>query len=266
MDIQNKSIVITGAASGIGRSLLEALAEYPCRILAVDVNADALNVACNEVRGNSCQASIKLHVCDLSSRENVDRFFDAALRSLGRIDLFFANAGFAYYEQVEAPDWEHIEKIFRLNVFNTLYTIEKMQSLYEEEPYKVVVTASAMAFIAVPGYALYSATKAALDRFADGYRWQMKDPGKLMLVYPIATRTGFFRAAGKNVPSAWPSQTPERVARTILRGVRADRKTVSPSGLFSLLMFLDRFLPVHRLEQAIEQRRLLKWLKESDGS
>jgi short-subunit dehydrogenase len=261
MDIANKNIILTGAASGIGRALLELLAALPCRILAVDLNPDALKEACARLTGKT--ANITPFVCDLSSRENVDRLFDEAIKSMGRIDLFFANAGFAYYEQVELPDWNHIEKIYRVNVFNTIYTIEKMQAIYPDEPYKVVVTASAMAFIAVPGYAIYSSTKAALDRFADGYRWQMKDPRKLMMVYPIGTRTGFFRAAGHNVPEAWPTQTPETVARAILRGVRADRKTVSPSALFSIIMFLDRFLPMHWLEQSMEQKRLEGWLAKN---
>jgi short-subunit dehydrogenase len=260
MDITNKNIILTGAASGIGRALLEQLATVPCRILAVDLNPAALEEACAALTGKP--AAVTSFVCDLSSRENVDRLFDEAIQSMGRVDLFFANAGFAYYEQIEQPDWEHIEKIYRVNVFNTIYTIEKMESLFADKPYKVVVTASAMAFIAVPGYAIYSSTKAALDRFADAYRWQVKDPRKLVMVYPIGTRTGFFRAAGHNVPEAWPTQTPETVARAILRCVKADRKTVYPSALFSLVMFLDRFLPMHRLEQSMEQKRLEGWLAE----
>ncbi len=259
MDLADKHIILTGAASGIGRALLELLVEYPAHILAVDVNAEGLQATCNEILLTSHPATITPYVCDLSTAENVDRLFEHAIQALGRIDLFIANAGFAYYEQIEVPDWEHLERIFRVNVFNTLYTIEKMQSLYGDEPYKVVVTASAMAHLAVPGYAIYSATKAALHRFADGYRWQMKNPRKLMLVYPIATRTGFFEAAGEGVPSAWPSQEPETVARAILRGIRRDRKSVSPSFLFSLVLFLDRFLPVHWLEQWIEQRRFDQW-------
>jgi short-subunit dehydrogenase len=258
MNINHKTIVLTGAASGIGKALLEMLAERSCCILAADRDAAGLEAACLRLKGKS--AAITPFVSDLSSRESVDRLFEAAIRTLGKIDLFFANAGFAYYEQIEKPDWEHIEAIFRVNVFNSLYTIEKMQALYGMEPYKVVVTASAMAFIGVPGYALYSSSKAALDRFADSYRWQMKDARCLMLVYPIATRTGFFRAAGENVPSAWPSQAPEIVARAILRGIKHDRKRVSPSFLFSLVLFLDRFLPMHWLEQVIEQRRLSRWL------
>ncbi len=257
MQLSDQSIVLSGAASGIGLALLEELADLPCRVLAVDVNALALEAACARLNGKAAQ--ITPYACDLSSRANVDALFEQALSTLGRIDIFFANAGFAYYEEIEAPDWEHIERIFRVNTFNTLYTIEKMQALYGRGPYKVVVTASAMAFLAVPGYALYSATKAALHRFADAYRWQLDDPRKLMLVYPIATRTGFFRAAGEDVPAAWPSQTPQQVARAILRGVRRDRQTVFPSPVFCLFLFLERFLPIGRLEQAIEQRRLQVW-------
>jgi short-subunit dehydrogenase len=263
MKLEHQRIVLTGAASGIGLALLKQLADRPGQILAVDVNASGLETACKRLEGGAAQ--IIPYACDLSTPENVDALFETALRTLGRIDLFFANAGFAYYEEIRQPDWAHIERIFRLNTFNTFYTIEKMQSLYGNTPYKVVVTASAMAFLAVPGYALYSATKAALHRFADAYRWQLADRRKLMLVYPIATRTGFFRAAGENVPAAWPSQTPEAVARAILRGVRFDRQTVSPSPLFSLFLLLDRFLPLHWLEQAIEQRRLRTWLKKTGG-
>lgn len=70
-----------------------------------------------------------------------------------------------------------------------------MQACYGRAPY-----ASGMAFLGIPGYALYAATKAALHRFADSYRWQMDGHRKLTLVYPIATRTAFFRAAGKGIP------------------------------------------------------------------
>jgi short-subunit dehydrogenase len=259
MDLIHKCIVLTGAASGIGLALMERLADQPVQLLAVDVNAAALEVACDRLAGS--QAAITPLVCDLSCQTSLDQLFVQAVSRLGKIDLFIANAGFAYYECIETPDWDHLERIFRVNVFNTLYTIEKMKSLNSDQPYKVVVTASAMAHIGVPGYALYSATKAALDRFADAYRWQMQNPRQLMLVYPIGTRTGFFQTAGRDVPFAWPTQSPEQVAASILSGIRRDRGRVYPSILFRMVLFFDRFLPVHRAEQAIEQHRFQTWLK-----
>jgi short-subunit dehydrogenase len=259
MQLENKSIVLTGAASGIGLALLERLAARPVRILAADLNAEALEAVCQRLAGQS--ATLTAWPCDLSSPEALERLFAEALSRLGQIDLFIANAGFAYYERIEAPDWERLERIYRVNVFNTLYTIAKMQTLYGERPYKVVVTASAMAQIAVPGYAVYASTKAAVDRFVDGYRWQLDDPRKLMVVYPISTRTGFFQAAGKDVPLPWPSQTPQAVARAIEAGIRRDRQRLFPSLTYRLILFLDRFLPMHSLVQILEQRRFRQWLE-----
>jgi len=266
MDLVNKKIVLTGAASGIGLALLHLLAGQPVQILAVDVNETALKTVCNDLvqlpGGGKTVPLGKVipYVCDLSAPENVDTLFDFALAKFGGIDLFIANAGFAYFEQIEKADWAHIEKIYRVNVFSTLYIIEKMQALFGDKPYKVAVTASAMAHIAVPGYAIYSSTKAALDRFADGYRWQMEDPRRLMLAYPITTRTNFFQSAGSAVPMPWPIQTPVVVAKAILNGIRKDRQRVYPSFMFQLVLLLKRFLPTHWLVQYIEQQRMNSWL------
>ncbi len=258
MELNDKTIILTGAASGIGQAVLTLLAEYPVRLLAVDSNANALKAACAPLAGQP--ARITPYDGDLSAPAAVDQLFADALAALGSIDLFIANAGFAYFEKIETPDWEHIEKIFCVNVFSALYAFEKMQALNAGREHKTVITASAMAHIGVPGYAIYSSTKAALDRFADAYRWQMNDPRELMLVYPIATRTAFFRAAGEGVPTPWPSQTAEAVARAIIRGIWHDATHVHPSLTFQLILLLKRFLPMHWLVQYLEQRRFLKWL------
>ena len=270
MDLVNKKIVLTGAASGIGLALLNMLARQQVQILAVDVNEEALKTVCNNLlqltkdSNTIPDAKVTPYVCDLSAPENVEKLFDIAKALLGGIDLFIANAGFASYEQIEKEDWAHIEKIYRVNVFRYLYIIEKMQALYGEKPYKVADTASAMAHIAVPGYAIYSSTKAALDGFADGYRWQMKDQRRLMLVYPITTRTNFFQTAGTAVPTPWPSQTSDVVAKAILAGIRKDRQRVYPSFMFQLILFLMRFLPTHWLVQYLEQKPMNNWLLLKD--
>jgi len=262
MKLHNSHVVITGAASGIGREVLRLLAFHQLEVIAVDVNAAMLTEACDELATGS--ARIIPFVCDLSSPQAVDDLFLYTLSQLGGIDLFIANAGFAYYEEILQPDWEHIKHIFEVNVFSSLYILEKMQSLFSDQPYKVIITASAMAHIGVPGYAFYSATKAALDRFADAYRWQMDDPHKLMLVYPIGTRTNFFKTAGEGTPFSWPTQSPEAVARAMIRGIKKDRKTVFPSRIFSLVLLINRiFPPLRWLVQFLEQRRFKRWKKSA---
>lgn len=259
MKIDQSHIVLTGAASGIGQALLTLLAGRPAQIIAADKNAEGVQAACAALAHP--KARIIPTACDLSTPAAVERLFEQALADLGSIDLFIANAGFAYYEEITQPDWAHIEQIYRVNAFAPLYILQKMQVLHGEQPYKVVITASAMAHIGVPGYALYSSTKAALDRFADAYRWQMRDPRQLMLAYPIATRTTFFHTAGgSQVPVPWPSQTPEAVARAILWGIEHDQMRVYPSRVFrAVLLITPVFPPLRWLVQRLEQRRFEKW-------
>ncbi len=65
------------------------------------------------------------YTCDISSALNIDRLFVDAKQILGGIDIFIANAGFAYYGEIDKPDWINIEQIYRTNVFSPLYCIGK---------------------------------------------------------------------------------------------------------------------------------------------
>jgi short-subunit dehydrogenase len=261
MRLEQQRVVLTGAASGIGRALLERLAGYPAQVLAADVNAAGLEQALDAVKGRPAQVSV--FVGDLGRAEQVDALFEQALARMGGIDLFFANAGFPYYESLEVPDWEHIEKIYRVNVFSPIYAALKLRQVSAGRAYRVVVTASAMGMLALPGYALYSSTKAALQRFAEAYRFELGERAALTMVYPIGTRTQFFQAASqKAAPQTFPSQSAEQVARLIVRGVERDRADIYPSLLFRVFIGLDRYLPfLRRVEQWIELKRFERWRK-----
>lgn len=171
MDIQQKRIVVTGAASGIGRALLQQLAGYPAQIVAADRDGAGLQGAIAAVGRPG--AHIVSFVGDLSHSEQVDGLFQFAVERMGGIDLFIANAGFGYCERLERADWQHIDAIYRTNVFSPIYAIEKMAELPHESPYRVVITGSVLGRIALEGYALYTSTKAALDRFLEGYRLEL---------------------------------------------------------------------------------------------
>jgi short-subunit dehydrogenase len=260
MKLSDRRIVLTGAASGIGRALLERLAAYPACIVAADVQPERLAQAARAI--SSPRAEITTFVCDLSRQESVDALFDCALQAMGGVDLFIANAGLAYYEKIASPDWERLAKIYQINVFSPLYATARMAQLNAGRPYKVVITASAMSHMAVPGYAIYSSTKAALHRFAEGYRYELQDPSTLTLVYPIATRTAFFEvAAGSRQPTHWPTQSPAHVARAIVRGIERDKAAIYPSRLFRLVLFLDRFVPLVRRVVTARDRRQLRRLR-----
>ncbi|MCB0208619.1 MAG: SDR family NAD(P)-dependent oxidoreductase [Anaerolineae bacterium] len=254
------TIVLTGAASGIGRALLTRWASRPLRILAVDVDGERLESIAQTLA--DAPADITMLALDLSQPDSVDRLFEVAVNRLGSIDLFIANAGFAYYEQLETVDWNRLEQIYRVNVFAPIAAAVKMKQLNGSRPYKVVLTASAMAYLALPGYAVYAATKAAVHRFAEGYRLELDDPDRLVVVYPIATRTNFFSAAARRTaPVAWPSQTAERVAAAIITGVEQNRRAIYPSRLFVAYLVLVRFFPaLGTVVQWPDRWKFRRWL------
>jgi uncharacterized protein len=258
MKLDGLCLVITGAASGIGRALLEHLATYPVTILAVDNQAELLDTAVAQLR--TPRATVHRLVVDVSSAAGNDALFDHALETMGRIDCFIANAGFAYYESLDRADWARMERMYAVNVVAPLYSAVKMRALNAGRVYRVVVTASAMGYIAYPGYALYAGSKAALIRFAEGYRFEVADPATLTLVYPISTRTGFFAQAGEQVPVAWPTQRAAQVVAAIVRGIERDQADIHPSWLFWFTLLLDRVLPIRRLIQWIALRDFRAWM------
>ena len=99
--INGKKIVLTGANSGIGLEVLKLLVEGDNKILAVDLHTD------NIVKFDA--AKVVPMVCDVSSAEGVDSIFDKAVEALGGIDIFYANAGFPYYEAFDYVNWERID-------------------------------------------------------------------------------------------------------------------------------------------------------------
>jgi short-subunit dehydrogenase len=258
MQIEGKRIVLTGAASGIGRAVLEELAGFPVSLLAVDRDQNKLAEAWAQLAG--CQAAQFSFSGDLGCQETVDLLFEQAQQQMGGIDLFIACAGFAYYERADQPDWEHLSNIYKVNVFSPIYTFTKLRAINPHGQFKMVFVASAMAQMSIPGYAVYSATKASLDRFAEGVRFELDDPRQLMLVYPIATRTNFFKSANQSTPIPWPSQTPQQVAHAIIRGIHADRLSVYPSLVFKAVLAVDRILPfTRRLYQRAEWIKFRNW-------
>jgi short-subunit dehydrogenase len=262
MDIKNKRIVVTGAASGIGKELVTNLSHYDCHILTVDRNSDRLSQLHEQVQ--NAKAKIHSYRCDIGYQEQIDDLFEHARQALGMIDIFIANAGYAYYEQLSDADWDRIDQIFKVNVHSPIYTAIKMKLLHPDSAYKVVVTASAIGKLGLPGYALYGATKSAIDRFAEAYRFELPDPSSLALVYPIATRTQFFQEASRHeAPTTWSSQTPHQVTRAIIRGIEKDRKSIYPSLVYQIFLAIGRIIPpLYYLEQWIELQRFKKWIKE----
>lgn len=247
--LKNKNIVLTGASSGIGDEICKLIAEDN-RVLAVSRNTSKIFDHPNVTKFS----------CDVSKKENIDELFKKAGEVLGDVDIFIANAGFAFYEYFETPDWDHIESIFNTNVFSSAYSLVKLKDMKNGKPFNFVITASAMSFNAMPGYALYSSTKFALKGFTDAYRYELGKGQNINMVYPIATLTSFFDVAGsEKLP--WPRQKASTVAKIVVKGICRNKKHIFPSKLYRVILFFNKFFPVFKIYNKGESKKM-KDLKE----
>lgn len=257
MNIHGKNIILTGASSGIGKELLKKLKNYDVKILAVARNINNIPDYGKKVTALSC---------DLSKKEEIDKLFEYAIKLFEHIDIFIANAGFAYCEEIENANWEHIEQIYNTNVFSPIYSAEKMKDINKDRAYYMIITCSAVSEVPLPGYALYCASKSSIHMFAKTYRYEMKNKGKLALVYPVATNTNFFRRAGGNeAPVPWPVQSPKIVAASIILGIKLNLRSIYPSILFLIASIINRVIPIlYPIYSKLFSIDFNLWLKKSN--
>ncbi len=262
MEINHTNIIVTGAASGIGHCLVNELLNFDCKIIAADINAELLNKVTS-----SYTDKVKPYVCNLANPDHIDQLFETSINLYGSVDIFIANAGFGYYEQLKEGEWSRLEQIFRVNTISPIYSLLKMNKINSGKPWKTVILCSAMAEWNIPGYTLYSTTKTAIHRFADSYKFDNSN-NNLMTVYPIATRTKFFEKAGGNsMPIPFPVQSPETVAKKIIKGVLEDKRKLYPARLFRSIVMINRILPIIKpLYQLHEQQKQKEWLKTNHSS
>lgn len=236
--ISNQSIVITGASSGIGKSILEMLAqkENHNRIIAASRSIGKLT---------GFGDNVILFPCDLSTEEGVDGLFTKAAEIFEKIDILICNAGAPYYERYDYEDWARIEKIFRLNTFSYMYSYSKYLNHLNGREGHLAFTISAMGEMALPGYALYASTKFAMKGFQQAIRMETPENMKITCIYPVSTKTNFFEVggAGHKVEQPFPVQTAEAVAKAAIRGIEKGRKQVYPCPIYLPSRFLMNLLP-----------------------
>ena len=223
MEIKNKRVVVTGAASGIGKALCEAFQETEVQsIVCVDVNLDGAKETADSVGGIAVQANVGQELDIISVIEQANSLS-------GGIDIFCSNAGIGGvpgFFEVETSDWQNI---WEVNVQSHIFAAKHVlpQMLDRGEGY-LMSTASAAGLLTQIGSAGYSVTKAAAVSFAEWIKITYGNKGiGVSCLCPQAVRTAM-TAQGAGVAGVDGMMEPEDVANDVLDAIEKNRFLVTP--------------------------------------
>ncbi|AYG62528.1 glucose 1-dehydrogenase [Rhizobium jaguaris] len=160
--VNNKVVIVTGAARGIGAGIAADLAEKGAHVVIADLNADAARQTASKISGSGGSA-IAVAV-DVSSRKGVKALIDETVSHFGRLDVMFNNAGISQtcpFLEVTEEDFDRIMKINGLGVLIGTQEAAK-QMIAQGQGGKIINTASVAGKQGYPLFAHYCASKFAV--------------------------------------------------------------------------------------------------------
>ena len=262
-DFTGRLAVITGGASGVGRSLAFALGAEGARVLIADVDEQGLETAKAELTGKGIDAHCQR--CDVSRQDNLDALAATAFEELGGAHLVFANAGISAGEagnlwEYSSHDWQWT---FNVNFWGVIHSINAFMprlAAQGEEAHLAITGSGNGAFIVYPDQPVYTATKAAIQAVTEALHIQTRNQESPVQIHalfpgPHIVDTGIFnsdrvRPSEFAKPEGSPetginsaedlrklmefmgqklvTTHPDEVAQTAIRGIRDNQFWIAP--------------------------------------
>ena len=216
--LQGKMAVITGGTSGIGFATAKLFVKEGAYVFITGRRQKELDAAVQAIGRNVTGVQ-----GDIARLVDLDRLYQA-VKTKGRIDVVFANAGVAEFAPLGRITEEHFDKLFDTNVKGTLFTVQKALALMNDGG-SIILNGSVASVKGTPAFGVYGATKAALRSFVRTWTSDLKD-----------------RHIRSNVVSPGPTDTPivdgqpedaiARIVSTIPMGRMGDPDEIAKAALF----------------------------------
>ena len=201
-DFSGKVAVITGGASGVGRSLAFALGRRGAKIVVGDVDKNAMA----QVQGDLAAAGIASIVehCDVTSVQSLTALAEKAGATFGGIDLVFANAGIGAGESgamwdYSEKDWQWCLNVNVWGVINSIRVFMPRLVAQNREAHFVVTGSGNGAYVILPDAPIYTMSKAAVHAITENLHYQVQAGGlpvKVSALFPgpHVVDTGLFNS------------------------------------------------------------------------
>jgi short-subunit dehydrogenase len=248
---RGKSVLITGASSGIGRTLALQLGAAGAQLTLTARRAELLAELADEMVSVGAVRPV-ISICDVTRDGDLERAVADAVSAFSRLDVVFANAGFGvvgFFDRLELADYR---RQFETNVFGVLRTLKACRTEIGRQRGNVVIMGSVAGYCATPGNSPYCMSKFAMRALAHSITPELARAGvSVTLVSPGFVASNIrkvdnldrFHAEAPDPMPAWLVVDTERACRQILRAVAARRAEATITGHGKLLVAIERFAP-----------------------
>lgn len=170
--VSGKTVLITGAARGIGAESARRLAAKGMKVSLVGLEPDELAKVAAE-----CGPDAVWFEADVTDRDQLQAAVDGTVEKLGGIDAVIANAGIAIGGPTRLADPEQFERVIEINLLGVYRTVHACLPQIVARKGYVLIVASMAAMFHAPGMAAYAASKAGVEAFGDSLRGELAHHG-----------------------------------------------------------------------------------------
>lgn len=251
---ESKVAIVTGGASGIGKSICEYLARHGAKVVIADRNVDEARAAGLDItsRGGCCMVV----VTDVSSREEVKSLIEGTMEEYGRIDYMFNNAGVSVNGEFKDISLEHWKRIMDVNLWGVVHGCHYVYPVMVKQGFGHIINTASLAGL-IPGglTTTYSASKHAVVGFSLSLRSEAKLYGiKVSVLCPGYLRTPIHDTTlnvsefmnserNKKTNEAMKFPTPDECIGQIMRGIKRNKGILFSPNRQKIYWYMHRAFP-----------------------
>lgn len=258
--LKEKVVVITGAASGIGKSLTENLAKEGCYLALADINSKGLIEVAEMIENGTDKHIIK--IVNVAERDQVYGFAEEVINEYGRVDIVINNAGVALRSAIEEISCEEFEWLMGINFWGVVYGSKAfLPYLKQQKEAHLVNVASMHGVFTNPGVGAYSSSKFGIRGFTMVLAQELKDtsvnvsyvcPGGIQTNIVLNAREAINAELEKTRDEAHEKFTKivartsaDKAAKKIIKGIKKNKARILIGSDAYVFDIMARLFPVY---------------------